>query len=65
MCTCFAFKLFLLFEISCPALIKNHSGGTDVPGIEIFLAGLNIQGAGTGTSTQCEYYHSGNRQKTY
>ena len=50
MSTCFAFKLFLLSEISCPALIKIHSGGTDVSGIERYVrifAGLDIQSAGT------------------
>ena len=65
MFTCLTFKVFLLSETSFPALTNIHSGGIDVPGIEIFLAGLDIQGTGTGTSTQCEHYYSENRQKTY
>ena len=37
MLTCFAFNLFLLSVISCPALLKIRSDGTDVPGIERYF----------------------------
>ena len=46
MFTCFDFNLFLPSEISCPALLKICSDGTDDPKLERFLQ-VWIQGATT------------------